>query len=310
MSDFTAGPPSADPDGEGGLGMSGPPPVLLAALATALLIAVGVIAGFSSLGGDDSGQADDRTTGATTTTADKRVLLTVGVGGTGSGSVEITESDVVCNAACEYKFTRGVRVTATADPSTGSTFEGWGGACSGDDCSIVMDRPRNLTATFNAEPEDAPICEGVPADERDPECPPADTTTTPVEPGPDCSDGVDNDDDGLTDTAQDPDCDASGSESGEAAIPITPPSPPPATGTATADCADGRDNDDDGLTDTAQDPDCENGRSESGAPVRSAAPRSGGRARAECSDGRDNDGDGLIDTAQDPGCEANSTEAG
>jgi len=310
MSDLTAGPPSGEHDG--GLGSNGPPPVLLAALAAALLIAVGCIAAFSSLRGDDSGQADsDRASSTTTaTTADRRVLLTVGVGGTGTGTVEITESDVACNAACEYKFTRGVRVTATADPSGGSTFAGFGGSCKGDECSIVMDRPRDLTATFNVESAQAPVCEGVPADERDPECPPAATTTTPVEPGPDCSDFVDNDDDGLTDTAQDPDCDASGSESGETAPPITtpPPSPAPSSG-ATADCADGEDNDDDGLTDSAQDPDCENGRTESGAPVR-AAPRGGARARAECSDRRDNDGDGLIDTAQDPGCEANSTEAG
>jgi hypothetical protein len=308
MSDVTAGPPSGEPDGGGGPGMNGPPPVLLAALATALLIAVGVIAAFSSLGGDDSGQADSDRAGATTTSSDKRVLLTVAVVGTGIGNVRITQSDVECNASCEYKFTRGARVTATADPSTGSTFEGWGGACNGEDCEIVMDRPRSLTATFTAEPVDAPICEGVPADERDPDCPPADTTTTPVEPGPDCQDGIDNDDDGLTDTAQDPDCDASGSEAGETVPPVTTP-PPPATGTATADCADGKDNDHDGLTDSAQDPDCENGRSESGARVRST-PSRGTTSTRECSDGVDNDGDGLIDTAQDPGCEANSTEAG
>ena len=308
MSEFTAGPPTGERERGGGPGSDGPPTVLIGALAAALLIAVGVIAAFSSLGGDDSAADSDRASG-TTTSADQRVLLTVSVGGTGAGRVEITESDVACNAFCEYKFTRGVRVTATADPASGSTFEGFGGACSGDECSIVMDRPRSLDATFDAEPV-APICEGVPADERDPGCPPVETRTTPVEPGPDCSDGIDNDDDGLTDSAQDPDCDASGSEAGETAPPITssPPSPAPSTGGA-ADCSDGEDNDGDGLTDSAQDPDCENGRTESGARVR--APRSGaGPSRAECSDGRDNDGDGLIDTAQDPGCEANRTEAG
>lgn len=270
MSDLTAGPPSGEHDGGGGgLGFNGPPPVLLAALAAALLIAVGCVAAFSSLRGDASGQADsDRAASTTTaTTADRRVLLTVGVGGTGTGTVEITESDVACNAACEYKFTRGVSVTATADPSGGSTFEGFGGACKGDACAIVMDRPRNLTATFGAEPEQPPICEGVPADERDPECPQA-GPATPVEPGPDCSDSVDNDDDGLTDSAQDPDCDASGSESGEPAPPIT--TPPPSSGAprggagARPECSDRRDNDGDGLIDTEQDPGCEANSTEAG----------------------------------------------
>ena len=304
MSGLSAGSPSGEQDGGGG-----PPPVLLAALAVALLIAVGLVAGFSSLRGGDSDQAPDRDADVTATTADKRVLLTVSVDGTGVGNVEITQSDVSCNASCEYKFTRGVRVTANAEPSSGSTFEGWGGACSGTRCSIVMDRPRSLSATFDAEPAVQPLCEGVPAEERDPECPPEDpgTTTTPVEPGAECVDGIDNDDDGLTDTAQDPDCESSGSESGATAPPSAtpPPAPPPVT---TNDCSDGKDNDDDGLTDNAQDPDCENGRSESGAAVR--APRGTTRTRSECSDRRDNDGDGLIDTAQDPGCEGKSTEAG
>jgi hypothetical protein len=306
MSDLTAGPPSGERAADSAAGSGGPPPVLLAALFAALLIAAGVIAAFASLGGDDSGQADaGGRTRTSTTTADKRVLLTVSVAGTGIGRVEITRSDVSCNAACEYKFTAGARVTATAKPSSGSTFEGWSGACTGKRCSIVMDRRRSLTATFAAEPVAAPKCDGVPAEERDPACPPEDTTTTPVEPGPDCQDGIDNDDDGLTDTAQDPDCETTGSEAGGTAPPATATPPP----VAANDCADGKDNDNDGLTDAAQDPNCENGHSESGATVR-ATPRGTARSRSECSDGRDNDGDGLIDSAQDPGCEANSTEAG
>ena len=254
MSDFTAGPRSGEDDDEGG----GPPVVLIAALAAAALIAVGLIAGFASLGGDDSDSAAPDGGAATTTRAEERVLLTVSVGGSGLGRVEITQSDVSCNASCEYKFTAGARVTASARPSSGSTFQGWGGACSGRRCSIVMDRPRSLSATFDEKPAAEPVCEGVPAQERDASCPPdeSDTPTEPTEPGPDCEDVIDNDDDGLTDTAQDPDCDASGSEAGDTA---SPPIQAP------DDCADGRDNDNDGLTDSAQDPDCENGRSESGA---------------------------------------------
>ncbi len=270
MSDFTAGPPSGADDGGSDTRSGGPPTVLLAALGAAALIAVGLIAAFASLGGDDSNEPLSDGPSATSTTTGERVLLTVSVDGSGIGRVQITPSDVSCNSSCEYKFRAGRRVTATAEPSSRSTFEGWGEACSGEEsCSFVMDRPRALSATFAEKPAADPLCEGVPPEEQDPTCLTDDepgTSTQPREPGPDCLDGRDNDDDGLTDTAQDPDCEESGSESGTSAPPgpSTPPdnpTPPPAP---TNECTDGRDNDGDGLTDREQDPDCEKGRSESG----------------------------------------------
>ena len=245
--------------------------MLVAALGAALLIAVGLIAAFASLGGDDASEpAADRQAGSTTTTAGERVLLTVAVDGSGFGRVQIDPSDVSCNASCEYKFTVGRRVVATVRPSPGSTFEGWGDACSGDGrCSFVMDRPRTLSATFEEKPVADPSCEAVAPEDQDPACPPddladPDAPAQPREPGPDCFDNIDNDDDGLTDTAQDPDCDTSGSESGTAAPPSGSASPPPPAAALPNQCTDGEDNDNDGLTDRAQDPDCERGRSESG----------------------------------------------
>jgi len=259
-------------DGESDDLGGGPPTVLLAALGAALLIAVGLIAGFASLGGDDSTDAaPERRAAATTTTADDRVLLTVSVDGDGFGRVEIEPSDVACSASCEYKFTAGRRVVATVEPLPGSTFEGWADACSGDGrCSFVMDRPRNLRATFAEEPVSDALCDDArPAEEQDPSCAADDLADPdappppPPDPGPDCFDNVDNDDDGLTDTAQDPDCDASGSEAGTDVPPGSPTSPPPPAALPNQ-CTDGEDNDNDGLTDRAQDPDCEKGRSESG----------------------------------------------
>lgn len=258
-------------DGERDKPGGGSPTVILAALGAALLIAVGMIAWFSSLGGGDGSEASDRPAGTTATTADERVLLMVSVDGSGIGRVQIEPSDVSCIASCEYRFRSNTRVTATVRPSPGSTFEGWGDACSGEDrCSFVMDRPRSLSATFAEKPvaDGDPLCEGVPVEERDPTCPPDDLADPdappppPREPGPDCIDGRDNDDDGLTDTAQDPDCETSGSESGAAALPDDPASPPPSA--LPNQCTDGEDNDNDGLTDREQDPDCEKGRSESG----------------------------------------------
>jgi len=246
--------------------------VVLAALGAALLIAFGAIATFSSiLGGEDGSEASsERPVGAATpTTADERVLLTVAVDGDGFGRVQIEPSDVACSASCEYKFTAGRRVVATAEASPGSTFAGWGDACSGDGrCSFVMDRPRTLRVSFAAEPPPEALCDDdVPVEEQDPSCAAADPDAPPPpppEPGPDCFDNIDNDDDGLTDTAQDPDCDSSGSEAGGAAPPGSPSSPPPPPAALPNQCTDGEDNDDDGLTDRAQDPDCEKGRSESG----------------------------------------------
>ncbi|HHH31262.1 MAG TPA: hypothetical protein ENK57_23345 [Polyangiaceae bacterium] len=88
-----------------------------------------------------------------------------------------------------------------------------------------------------------------------------------------CSDGIDNDGDGLTDL-DDPDCE-SPSDADEAHVP---------------ECADGIDNDMDGDTDFGSDLGCRSvlDDSEAGA--------------AECADGLDNDGDGMIDFPDDPGC--------
>lgn len=253
-------------DGGSDTQIGGPPPVLLAALGAALLIAVGLIFAFSSLGGDGSDGDSERTAATTTTKAGGRVLLTVSVGGAGIGSVRLSPSGASCNASCEYKFTSNTRVTARVRAAEGSTFEGWGDACSGEDsCSFVMDRPRILSATFAPEPVTEPLCDGVAPEDRDPTCPSDDepgTTTEPVVPGPDCEDAIDNDDDGLTDSAQDPDCETSGSEAGTTATPGATTPPPPSIDPN--ECSDGRDNDGDGLTDSAQDPDCEKGRSESG----------------------------------------------
>lgn len=268
-----SGAPLTSDDGGSDNQLGGPPPVLLAALGAALLIAVGLVFAFSSLTGGDGEDPVDESTAATTK-ADGRVLLTVSVVGSGIGNVLLSPSGASCNSSCEYKFTPDTRVTATFEAEDGSTFEGWGDACEGDGrCSFVMDRPRIVSATFAPETVTAPLCEGVAPEDRDPTCPPEaepGTTTEPVVPGPDCEDAIDNDDDGLTDSAQDPECETSGNERGSAEPSAT--TPPPAGTTAPSppspiapnECLDGRDNDDDGLTDRAQDPDCEKGRSESG----------------------------------------------
>jgi endoglucanase len=99
-----------------------------------------------------------------------------------------------------------------------------------------------------------------------------------------CSDGQDNDGDGLADFPADPGC-AAASDRDEA-------DPPPQA----AACADGLDNDGDGRVDFPADPGC----TAAGDTDEFDPPP------AACADGLDNDGDGLADFPADPGC----TEAG
>jgi hypothetical protein len=297
MSDFDAAPASgAHKRATGPASGGSPPPVLVAALATALIIAVGLAAlVWSGGGGNETQPLPLDGADATTPPARKRVLLKVSVDGDGSGRVRIA-SGISCSESCEHEFAFGRRLIVTADAAGGSSFQRWGDACDGTArCSFVMDGDRTLAATFKSTP-DVAQCDA----DVDPSCD-ASTPAEPPAPTGDCQDGRDNDGDGLVDAAQDPDCEK-GSEAGSTAAPIpaVPPNttpPPAATGNQ---CSDGRDNDGDGLVDRAQDPDCQTGSSEGG----------GARAQSECHDGRDNDGDGLVDAAQDPGCATGRTESG
>ena len=302
MSDFITGsaPGAASgDDGDGTLGGGSPPRVLLAALGAAALIAVTIlvlVAGsgdggggsrsplpVGSVGVDDPGQQN--------AVADGRVLLTVAVEGGGSGRVTIEPRGVSCTETCEHQFITGSRVTLTFDAADGSRFEGWDDACSGDGrCTFVMDRERSVTATFEGAPAALQCADGEDNDDdglidsADPGCANDDTEAPDnrSEPARDCGDGRDNDGDGLVDYAQDPGCDADGTEAGGPVPPVTtsPVPPPPVT------------------TPPAVPP----------PPPPTTIP--GTKVVSECSDGRDNDGDGLTDRPADPGCDADGTEAG
>ena len=134
---------------------------------------------------------------------------------------------------------------------------------------------------------------------------PITTDYTPFFGMAECSDGIDNDGDGLIDYPADPGC----------GYPLASTENPacsdgidndldtfvdfptdPQCGTATdnsedflAACDDGIDNDGDGLIDYPADPGC-------------GFPHDLTEFRGLCDDGLDNDGDGLIDFPADPGC--------
>jgi hypothetical protein len=77
------------------------------------------------------------------------VTLTVSLSGDGFGNV--TGSGIACPGHCSESYAPGtvVDLSATADP--GSTFDGWGDACSGTgSCSVTMDTDKSVSASFDA----------------------------------------------------------------------------------------------------------------------------------------------------------------
>ncbi|MGB0014832.1 MAG: alkaline phosphatase family protein [Candidatus Sulfotelmatobacter sp.] len=70
---------------------------------------------------------------------------------TGSGSVSSSPTSAIdkCTVDCTGVFSTGTVVTLTATPDTGSTFTGWGGACSGTTtCTVTPTTLSTVKATF------------------------------------------------------------------------------------------------------------------------------------------------------------------
>ena len=55
-----------------------------------------------------------------------------------------------CGSDCFQAYDIDTLVTLTATPTTGSTFTGWSGACTGlDACTLTLDAAQSVTATFS-----------------------------------------------------------------------------------------------------------------------------------------------------------------
>lgn len=86
-------------------------------------------------------------------------VVSITSAGSGSGKVTSNPAKLDCVIAsgvsgvgCSADFSSGIAVTLTADPTGGSTFDGWTGDCSGAQpaCAIVVNADTRATARFVA----------------------------------------------------------------------------------------------------------------------------------------------------------------
>jgi hypothetical protein len=83
-------------------------------------------------------------------------ILIVSTSGTGSGTISSNPAGISCGPTCSASITTGTSVTLTATPSSGSTFTGWTGSCSGSGtCQMSMDAAKSVIATFALTPTTA-----------------------------------------------------------------------------------------------------------------------------------------------------------
>ena len=68
----------------------------------------------------------------------------------GSGFVTSTPAGISCPSSCTASFASGATVTLDTTAAPGSTFGGFGGACTGASCTLVLSSNQSVTATFNA----------------------------------------------------------------------------------------------------------------------------------------------------------------
>ncbi len=92
-----------------------------------------------------SGQVD-----VTATFTKSQSVLSVSKAGTGTGAVTSAPVGIDCGITCAGVFDSGTTVTLTAAPSTGSTFTGWSGGCTGTSttCQVAMTAQAAVVATF------------------------------------------------------------------------------------------------------------------------------------------------------------------
>lgn len=67
----------------------------------------------------------------------------------GAGTVRVEPPGETTSTDRSFAFLQGTSVTLTATPASGSSFQGWSGACTGlQTCTVTMNQAKQVTATF------------------------------------------------------------------------------------------------------------------------------------------------------------------
>ena len=103
---------------------------------------------------DDGGEGSD----TVTVTVEAAPTFTLTVATAGSGSGHVTGPGIACPVDCSESYPAGTEVVLHAAADAGSSFDGWGGDCSGaGDCTVTMSSDRSVTATFAPAQNAAPV---------------------------------------------------------------------------------------------------------------------------------------------------------
>jgi len=79
------------------------------------------------------------------------INYTLSVGVAGNGTVTSAPAGINCPSLCTVNYSSGTPVMLTATPMGGATFNGWGGACSGNgSCLLTMNALESVTAMFSS----------------------------------------------------------------------------------------------------------------------------------------------------------------
>ena len=78
--------------------------------------------------------------------------LTVSLSGSGGGRVTSVPAGIDCPGTCTAAFATGTAVALTPAPAAGSRFARFGGACSGDRCSLRLADEAQVSASFDVIP--------------------------------------------------------------------------------------------------------------------------------------------------------------
>ena len=87
---------------------------------------------------------------------------TLNVSSSGGGTITSTPVGINCGATCSASFASGTSVSLSANASSGYTFSGWSGACTGTGaCTTTLSAARSVTAAFAQNP--APVNPSAPS---------------------------------------------------------------------------------------------------------------------------------------------------